>query len=115
VIEGMTDGPFRSPEQVDASVQERVREMAAAAMLNIGGAANFKELDPPAVGRLREIRAPALVVLGDRDTSDIHAIGRLLLEQVSGTELLVIPDAGHTLAMEKPDELNIAIDRFLRR
>ena len=77
-------------------------------------APNFKELEPPAVGRLSEIHSPTLVVLGEKDTSDIHAIGKLLHEQVAASELVMIPDVGHTLVMEKPSEFNTLVDHFLQ-
>ncbi len=109
-----TDGPYRTPEQVDPAVRERIREMATHTFPLTRLAPNFKELDPPAAGRLAEMHAPTLVVLGDKDTSDIHAIGKLLQEQVARTELVMIPDVGHTLVMEKPVEFNAAVDRFLR-
>ena len=76
-------------------------------------APNFKELEPPAVGRLPEIHAPTLVILGEKDTSDIHAIGKLLHEQVPGSELVMIPDVGHTLVMEKPSEFKTLVEHFL--
>ena len=109
-----TDGPYRTPEQVDSAVRERIRKMATHTFPLARLAPNFKELDPPAAGRLAEMHAPTLVVLGDKDTSDIHAIGKLLQEQVARTELVMMPDVGHTLVMEKPVEFNAAVDRFLR-
>src|SRR5262249_13800902 len=58
-----TDGPYRTPEQVDPAVRERVRGMASKTIPHIRDAASFGELKPPAFGRLAEIRAPTLVVL----------------------------------------------------
>ena len=73
-----------------------------------------KELEPPAAGRLPEVQAPTLVVLGEQDTPDIHAIGRRVREQVATSELVMIPDVGHTLVMEQPVAFNVLVDRFLR-
>ena len=109
-----TDGPYRTPEQVDPAVRERIREMVTHALPLSRFAPNFKELEPPAVGRLAETHAPTLVILGEKDTSDIHAIGKLLHEQVAGSELVMIPDVGHTLVMEKPSEFNTLVDSFLQ-
>lgn len=110
-----TDGPARSPEQVDQTVRERIREMATHTMkLNVH-IFPFRELEPPALGRLAEIHAPTLIILGDKDTSDIHAIGKLLHEQVVGSELVTIPDVGHTLVMEKPNEFNELAVQFLSK
>ncbi len=108
-----TDGPYRTPEQVNTVVRERIRTMVTHALPLSRLAPNFKELEPPAVGRLSEIHAPTLVILGEKDTSDIHAIGKLLHEQVAGSELVMIPDVGHTLVMEKPTEFNMLVAHFL--
>jgi pimeloyl-ACP methyl ester carboxylesterase len=109
-----TDGPYRSPAQVDPAIRERLRQMATHALPLSRIAPKFEEIDPPAVGRLAEIQAPTLVVLGDRDTTDILAIGKLLHEQVSGSELVLLPDVGHILVMERPAQFNALLDRFLR-
>lgn len=105
---------YRTPEQVDPIIRERIREMATHALPLSRLAPNVKYLEPPAVDRLVEIHAPTLVVLGMQDTSDLHAIGKLLHEQVAGSELVTIPDVAHTLAMEKPAEFNTLVDHFLR-
>ena len=109
-----TDGPYRAPEQIDPAVRERIRAMVAHSLPLSRLAPDFQELDPPATGRLAEIQAPTLVVLGDKDTSDIHEIGKLLHEQVTRSELVMLPDVGHTLVMEQPAEFNALVDRFLR-
>jgi len=52
-------------------------------------------------------------VLGDKDAPDIHAIGQLIHNHVTVSELAMIPGAGHTLVMEKPAEFNTLVDQFL--
>ena len=89
----------------------RVREMVTHALRLSRLASNCKGLEPPAAGRLAEVHAPTLVVLGDKDTPDIHAIGRLIHEGVAGSRLAWIRDAGHTLVMEKSDEFNRVVLR----
>jgi len=61
-----------------------------------------------------DIHVPTLIVLGNRDTSDIQAIGNLLHRQVAGSELVMIPGVCHTLVMEKPVEFNMLAAQFLR-
>jgi 3-oxoadipate enol-lactonase len=70
---------------------------------------------PPAVGRLAEIRAPTLVVLGALDTPDIKAITDSLMQKVPGARRVIIDDAGHMPNMEKPVEFNRAVIPFLRQ
>jgi 3-oxoadipate enol-lactonase len=108
-----TDGPTRTPDQVDPAVRERIRAMAAHSLPLSRVVPDFQELDPPAVGRLAAIQAPTLIVLGSHDTPDIHGIGTLLQEQVPGAELIMLSEVGHTLNMEKPAEFNALLDRFL--
>ena len=108
------DGPYRTPSQVDPAVRERVRQMVAHAFPLSRLAPNAKGLEPPAIGRLAEVRAPTLVVLGDRDAPDIHAIATLIHHGVKRAKLLRISEVGHTLVMEKPAEFNALVDDFLR-
>jgi pimeloyl-ACP methyl ester carboxylesterase len=108
------DGPYRTPEQVDPVVRERVRELVTHALPLTKLAPNLKGLEPPAIGRLSEVRAPTLIVLGDQDAPDIHAIGKLIHDQVADSQLVTIPGAGHTLVMERPTDFNRLVDQFLR-
>lgn len=110
-----TDGPYRLPEQVDASVRERNRKMAMQAVSQGITALEWHELEPPAVGRLAEIQAPTLVILGEKDTLDIHAIGELLHKEVRDVELVMLPDVAHSLNMEVPTKFNDLVYQFLRR
>jgi pimeloyl-ACP methyl ester carboxylesterase len=108
------DGPYRSPEEVDTRVRERVREMVTVAFPLTRLAPNCKGLEPPAVGRLAEVRVPTLVVMGDKDAPDILAIGRLIHEGIVGSRLITIGGVGHTVVMEKPAEFNRILEDFLR-
>jgi pimeloyl-ACP methyl ester carboxylesterase len=109
------DGPHRKPTEVDAAVRERIREMATRALRLSRLAPNCKGLDPSAVGRLSEVRAPTLIVLGDRDAPDIHDIGRFIHEGIAGSQLAWVRNAGHMLVMETPQEFNRVAEEFLNR
>jgi|SRR5579871_2407542 len=108
------DGPQRTPEEVNPFLRERVREMAARSFRLSRLAPNCKGLEPPAAGRLLRVRAPTLVILGDKDAPDILAIGQTIHEGVVGSRLAWIRNAGHTLPMEKPEEFNCLVEDFLR-
>ncbi len=110
-----TDGPYRSPEQIDASIRERNRKMATQVISQRIQTLEWHELEPPAIGRLAEIQAPTLIILGEKDTSDIHAIGELLHKEVRGAELVKVPDVAHALTMEVPALFNELAYQFLRR
>jgi pimeloyl-ACP methyl ester carboxylesterase len=63
--------------------------------------------------RLGEIQVPALIVCGseDRMTPLDHAQG--LARGIPGAQLLVIPDAGHMVQLERPVEVAQAIEQFV--
>jgi 3-oxoadipate enol-lactonase len=110
-----TDGPYRSPEQVKGSVRVRNREMAMQTISQAIQQLEWRELEPPAIGRLAEIQVPTLIILGEQDTPDIHAISELLRKEVSGAELVKLPNVAHTLNMEVPDIFNNLVYQFLQR
>jgi pimeloyl-ACP methyl ester carboxylesterase len=77
-------------------------------------AAEAQWVDPPAASRLAGIGAPALVVVGEHDSSAMHAIADLVAREVPGARKEVIPDAGHHPNMEHPERFNELVLSFLR-
>jgi 3-oxoadipate enol-lactonase len=69
---------------------------------------------PPAIERLGDIRAPTLLIVGERDVPDIQAIVKLLAANVRGARTEVIPGAAHMPNMEDPQRVNRLLDGFLR-
>lgn len=65
--------------------------------------------------RLSEIRAPALVISGERDTTVPLEDQRKLAAGISTAEHVVIPGAGHAVTAEKPLEFNRALMDYLAR
>ena len=73
-----------------------------------------RQLNPPAIGRLTEIRAPTLIVSGDRDLPDLRRLADSLARGIAGARLHVIRRAGHMLNVSAPAEFNDVMSRFLR-
>jgi len=67
------------------------------------------------VGRLSQIRAPTLVVVGEEDKPFPPWKSRRIANSISGAELVVIPGAGHLSSIENPRPVNDAVTRFLSR
>jgi len=109
-----TDGERRRPDQVDTAARERTRVMMTRLYSRPAVAADAQWLDPPAIGRLRDILVPTLVIVGGEDWQPIHDIADQLTVQVPGARKLVIPDAGHHPNLEHPEEFNNAVLSFLR-
>lgn len=72
------------------------------------------DYEPRVASRLPEIRAPALVVVGERDIDDFRLIADVLAENLPNARKLVLPDCGHVPPVEAPEALNEAIIAFLR-
>ena len=64
---------------------------------------------------LRAIRAPTLVILGQRDSLFSDASYKEVARLIPGAEEVVIPVSAHQVMVERPDAVNRAITRFLQR
>ncbi|MDQ7907009.1 alpha/beta hydrolase [Phytohabitans sp. ZYX-F-186] len=67
----------------------------------------------PVEARLDDVRAPALVVMGEKDPDfpDPAAEARFAAERLHG-ELLMVPDSGHYPQADSPDVVNPAVLTF---
>ncbi|QLG47580.1 alpha/beta fold hydrolase [Natrinema halophilum] len=82
------------------------------------GAAVFHEvhswLDRPDVSdRLSEIDVPVLIVHGEEDPSIDPSRAEPMLDELPDAEMEIIPKAGHTSTLERPDPVTDAIESFL--
>jgi pimeloyl-ACP methyl ester carboxylesterase len=80
-------------------------------------------LDEPTTNRLAEVKQPTLVIFGEKDglipnpilhggeSKDIAAIGTKAIPNVA---LIMIPEAGHMVHMEKPAEFNQTVLSWLK-
>lgn len=114
------DGPARKESEVDAGIRERVRimqhaafekQMQAEAQSPPPGPPEW--LDPPAISRLGEIRAPTLVVVGDQDVPDFLHISARLTDDIETTTRAVIEGAAHLPSLERPEVFMGALRSFL--
>ena len=63
--------------------------------------------------RLSEIDVPTLIVHGEEDPSIAPSQAEPMLEQLPDAEMAVVPEAGHTSNLERPEPVNAAIRSFL--
>lgn len=66
---------------------------------------------PNLVDRLHEVRAPALVVVGERDAAFQRA-GEVMEAKLPRARRVVLPGAGHVVNLDQPDALVRAIESF---
>jgi pimeloyl-ACP methyl ester carboxylesterase len=62
---------------------------------------------------LPHVNVPTLLIYGGRDVRAPLMIGEALQAAISGSRLVVLPNAGHICNVEVPDEFNDAVRTFL--
>jgi 3-oxoadipate enol-lactonase len=67
----------------------------------------------PALPRLHEIRVPTLILTGDADIADVQIHAGAIEAGISGSRLMVVPEVGHLMYLEKPDEFNQLVIPFI--
>jgi 3-oxoadipate enol-lactonase len=68
---------------------------------------------PTAAGRLGEIRAPMVLLLGDRDEPTMGYIGRGIVARVPGARLIDVPGADHLINLSAPEAFDSALRGLL--
>ncbi|MDQ6686155.1 MAG: alpha/beta hydrolase [Actinomycetota bacterium] len=98
------DSPHRGAADVDPTVRDLVRQMQRRAFEVTAGWDDVeeKELDPPALDRLAEIRVPSLVLVGGLDLQAIHQAARRVTDGIAGARRVDWPDTAHLPSMERP-------------
>lgn len=71
----------------------------------------FRKLDITA--DLPRITCPTLVLVGEGDRLKPPEYSRLIAERIPSCELLLIPEAGHAVVLERPGEINDALMAFI--
>jgi pimeloyl-ACP methyl ester carboxylesterase len=110
------DGRGRDAGMVDPAVRERVRQMQRQAFqlqLAAGEEADEQPLVTDVGERLGEVAAPSLIVVGEHDVADVHAIAERLAGQLPDARRVVVPGVAHLPSMERPAEVNDLVLGFL--
>ncbi len=103
----------------DAYIARNQAALAAAA-------ARYADLDHSAVeelincfasmdmtARLNEVKAPAMVVVGEEDILKPRKYSEKIVSQIPNAQLVVVPGAGHALCLEKPVVFNALLLGFV--
>jgi pimeloyl-ACP methyl ester carboxylesterase len=108
------DGPQRGGEAA-TEVRQAVFDMYrhALELQAVDGAMDSGSLEPAASGRLAEVSAPTLVLVGELDQPDLMAIGVHLAREIPGAHVEVLPDVAHLPPMEAPEAFVSRVLEFL--
>ncbi len=107
------DGPGQPADRVDPRIREKVRRMIVDNYTANQTEGTPVPLDPPAAGRLAEIKVPTLVIAGALDGPDVLQAADKLARGVRGARKVVIPGTAHLPSMERPQEFNRIVLEFL--
>ena len=102
-----------APMRTDPETDARIRRIALDNAHLFRVPDTLAETPPSAVPRLPEIEAATLVIIGDRDLEEMHAIADLLADRVPGAHKHVIADADQLVNVRKPERFNRLVLDFL--
>jgi 3-oxoadipate enol-lactonase len=68
---------------------------------------------PDSVADLKTIDVPTMIVIGEEDAFSTVADGELMRQNLAGSQLKVIPKAGHYAPWEQPEAVGAILRRFL--
>jgi pimeloyl-ACP methyl ester carboxylesterase len=83
-----------------------------ARQLGMAGRILFPIPDRGLAGRLYRIKAKTVLIWGDGDRLIVPAYAHAFRKGIAGSELVVIPEAGHMVTMEKTEQVVQAIGRL---
>ena len=97
------------PDLVDGA-RAMMRKMSAE---DIGLVLRGMAERPDSVGDLKSINVPTLIVIGEEDVLSTVADGELMRQNIAGSQLKVIPKAGHYAPWEQPGAVVTVLRQFL--
>jgi pimeloyl-ACP methyl ester carboxylesterase len=108
---------FADPNSVDDAMVRRYVQMARAPghrdiLIQMSDTSGRR---PASRERLAQIRAPTLILHGERDNLVPVQHGRMFAAAIPGSELIIWPDEGHVPMEEHPDRSAEAASNFLSR
>jgi pimeloyl-ACP methyl ester carboxylesterase len=109
-------GPdFLRDPQRSAERQVWFERIAATSRAGAVRAAGGVIARPDFAAPLSQVRVPTLIVVGEADRATPLAEARRLQRGIAGSELVVVPRAGHAVAIEQSVAVSQALGQFLER
>ncbi|HEV2116845.1 MAG TPA: alpha/beta hydrolase [Terriglobales bacterium] len=95
-----------------AAARKRLREILTAAPQDYTH--NDMPLpEHPIFPSVQQLRMPTLILIGSGDIADNQAVAGALVVSIPGAQRIVMPDAGHLMYMEHPEQFFGEVNRFL--
>jgi 3-oxoadipate enol-lactonase len=103
------EGSLDDRPELDARVRKMIRETSVQGYVGCCQAIAGIDLE----SRIPGIKAPTLVIVGREDAGTPLSSSELIHRQIEGSKLVVIDNAAHQLAMDKPEEFNLHVRAHL--
>lgn len=106
------DGPRRDAGTAPKWIRDKVVDWCIA-INQVKDWGDSVQLDPPAMGRLDEVTAPTLVIVGTEDADVVIDGCRATAQGIDGAELIEFDDTAHLPNLEVTTAFNAALEGFL--
>lgn len=100
---------LKSNQALFEPTRKRYHQMDLAAASRLMAA--FSQID--FTDKLKAISCPTLVLVGELDLLKPRKYAEIIASEIPGSELLIIPDGGHAVCLEKPEAFNSAVLGFV--
>jgi 3-oxoadipate enol-lactonase len=107
-------GPEQKPERAPAALRERLRRMILHNLRTHTTEPKPIVLDPPAALRLKELKVPVLVMIGDLDESTTRTMGEYLATHAHHARKILYRNTAHMISLEHPQEFIREVTAFAR-
>jgi pimeloyl-ACP methyl ester carboxylesterase len=98
-----------TPQEIIERIQEEARKCGPEVVYRDFQACDKFDL----LARIKEIKIPCLIFSGTLDKLTVPKCQDYLHEQIPGSKLIRFENAGHLLNLEKPKDVNKAIEEFI--
>jgi 3-oxoadipate enol-lactonase len=113
-VHAWADGPSQPVGRASPKIRDYIHKMVLANYTRQDGKATPQPLQPPAFSRLKQIRQPTLILVGEYDTSGTQAAADELECQVSLSRKVGFPEVAHMIPLENPELFNDVTLGFLK-
>jgi pimeloyl-ACP methyl ester carboxylesterase len=107
------DGVGQPAGRAPAAASRFLRRMALETYIQEKPYGDPVVLDPPAAGRLSELRVPVLAIVGELDVAATAKAADLIQASIPGAHRIDLPDVAHMPSLERPDWFTTTLLEFL--
>lgn len=122
----MLDGLIKKPTEALQLLSDYCLSKSSSALLRRSIEEKYRHSDPQIVhgdlaacdlfdvmDNVQKISVPTLIVVGQDDVLTPVKYSEFLNSKIQGSNLVIIPNAGHLVMMEQPNDFNMAVQNFL--